>query len=96
MKVTNTGDQPLYLGSVNIAPHTTADVPDDVLAEAKKSKVVEGWFANGTLKTGDAAADAEAESHKQSGVPGTPNAPGTTGTAGQARPNAVREDKEKS
>jgi hypothetical protein len=52
-KVTNTGNAPLYVGSTQIAAHTTVDVPDEELAKAKENKMVESWFANGTLKMGE-------------------------------------------
>jgi hypothetical protein len=52
-KVTNTGNAPLFIGTVQVPAHTTVDVPDDALATAKENKMVESWFANGTLKMGE-------------------------------------------
>jgi hypothetical protein len=72
-RVTNTGGTPIPLGSVVVQPHTTVEVEDSVLAEAKKAKVVEGWFANGTLKSDDEEAEnEEREKLEQQHPAGTP------------------------
>jgi hypothetical protein len=88
-RVTNTGGTPIPLGSVVLQPHSTAEVPDDVLAEAKKAKVVEGWFANGTLKSDDEEAEKdEAEKLAQQHPTGTPGtAPGSGGFAQPHKPD---------
>ncbi len=58
-KVTNTSNQPIFVGGVNIAPHTTAEVDDRALAKAREMKAVQGWFASDQLRVGEAAAKLE-------------------------------------
>src|SRR3954469_17365675 len=60
-KVTNTSNTPLFVGGVEIAPHSTVEIDDAALAHAKKAVAVLALFAEYKLKLGDAAAKAEAE-----------------------------------
>jgi hypothetical protein len=71
-KVTNTTNLSLYIGKVEIKPHSTAEVPDDELATAKKNKVVASWFASEKLALGDTAATKEAASKGKLSTAGTP------------------------
>jgi hypothetical protein len=71
-KVTNTTNLSLYIGKVEIKPHTTAEVPDDELAQAKKNKVVASWFASEKLALGDTAATKEAATKGKLSTAGTP------------------------
>jgi hypothetical protein len=73
-KVTNTTNLSLYVGKVEIKPHSTAEVPDDELATAKKNKVVASWFASEKLALGDTAATKEATA-KQKGKLSTAGTP---------------------
>ena len=74
-KVTNTTNLSLYVGKVEIKPHSTAEVPDDELVAAKKNKVVASWFASERLALGDTAAAKEAAAKGKLSTAGTP--PGT-------------------
>jgi hypothetical protein len=71
-RVTNTGNAPLFIGTIQIPAHSTVDVPDDVLATAKQNKEVASLFGNGSLKMGELE-------EQPKGVP--------TGTPGQFHPN---------
>jgi hypothetical protein len=71
-KVTNTTNLSLYVGKVEIKPRSTAEVPDDELAQAKKNKVVASWFASEKLTLGDTAAAKEAASKGKLSTAGTP------------------------
>lgn len=71
-KVTNTSNQPLLVGGVQIAPHTTVEVDDRALAKARETKAVQSWFASDQLRVGEAAAKLEAAKKKRPHFAGTP------------------------
>jgi hypothetical protein len=60
-QVTNTSDMPQLVGGVEIAPHSTAEIDDAVVTEAKRAKATLILFASGKLKLGKRAAKAEAD-----------------------------------
>jgi hypothetical protein len=60
-KITNTTDDLFYLGDVELKPHATTEVPDEVVAQAKMSKAILGLFATGKLASGATAAKREAQ-----------------------------------
>ena len=78
-KVTNTSNQPLHVGGVRIAPHSTVEVDDRALTQARATKAVQGWFASDQLRVGEAAAKLEAAKKKRPSFAGTP--------AGAVQPN---------
>ena len=59
-KVTNTTDELFYVGGVEIKPHSTSEITDDVLAYAKNAKGILRLFAIGDLAEGDLAERREA------------------------------------
>jgi hypothetical protein len=71
-KVTNTSNVTLYIGKTEIKPHSTVEVPDDQLAQAKANKVVASWFASEKLALGDTAAKKEEECKDKPHTEGTP------------------------
>ena len=92
-KVTNTSNVTLYIGKTEIKPHSTVEVPDDQLAEAKKNKVVLSWFASEKLALGDSAAAKEAEAKDKPHTEGTPAGtvrPSVRSVLGAAGRGAVR------
>lgn len=79
-KVTNTTNQPLVVGGVEIAAHSTAEIDDAAYAEAYQTKAVLALFATNKLKLGDNAErveKAKAEEIKQ----GKPSYDGTPAAA---------------
>jgi hypothetical protein len=88
-RVTNTGNAPLFIGTTQVPAHSTVDVEDEELQTAKENKMVESWFANGTLKMGEAE-------EKPTQTPGNihPNEPKSTG-AYPPKPKADVDDTDK-
>ena len=54
-KVTNTTNQPLVVGVVEIAAYSTAEIDDAAYNEARLSKATLALFATGKLKLGSSA-----------------------------------------
>lgn len=63
-KLTNTTDDLYYLGEVEVPPHATVEVADDVLTRSYRSKALAALFATGRLVTGELAARRE-EANKE-------------------------------
>jgi hypothetical protein len=72
-QITNTTDDLFYLGDVELKPHSTTEVPDDVVTRAKMSKAILGLFAMGKLASGATAAKREAQLKENPPYTGPPS-----------------------
>lgn len=55
-KITNTTDDLFYIGDVEVKPHSTAEIDDEAVVQARQSKAITILFASGKLVIGERAA----------------------------------------
>ena len=55
-KITNTTDDLFYIGDVEVKPHSTSEIADEVVTQARQSKAITILFASGKLVIGERAA----------------------------------------
>jgi hypothetical protein len=55
-KITNTTDDLFYIGDVEVKPHSTSEIDDKVVVQARRSKAITILFASGKLVIGEQAA----------------------------------------
>ena len=55
-KITNTTDDLFYIGDVEVKPHSTAEIDDEAVVQARQSKAITILFASGKLVLGERAA----------------------------------------